>query len=308
MYVIHELEDAIGDCLAGSIENNYNPVHATDEAMAFYTGTLEGQSGFYIQQGATSLTDSTGYLIFALADKRCKNFGTCTGMPVLTAGSTTDGGSLVNQKVAADMQKVATYCTMLECGKARDHMDLVKAQMTVPLVQGTIRYAYYNSKSTTSLKKMAEGAVFWASIAPQVAKCNAAGAGRISAALWRPMITKSAYADGDATLQDIMNTLQGCYPSMGITCADVGKLLGAESTPAGVACVDPSVADSSTTTTKDGEEKLPEWAVPALIVLALVSVVLLAMGVQARGQASHWKEMYKTFSEGTGAKGGGRRV
>jgi hypothetical protein len=304
--VIHELEDAIGDCIAGSIENNYNPVHATDEAMAFYTGSLEGQSGF---SGNPVSTNVAGYLIFHLADKRCSNFGTCTGGPVLTAGSNTDGGSLVNQKVATNMQDVARYCTMLECEKARDHMDLVKAQMTVPLVQGTIRYAYYASLSTVTLKKMAEGATFWASIAPQVDKCNSAGAARISAAMWRPMITAGAYDDAANTLKDIMDTLQGCYPSMGITCADVGKLLEAgDGNPAGTACVDPSVASSSTTTTKDGEEKLPDWAIPALIVLALVSVVLLAMGVQARGQASHWKEMYKTFSEGGGAAKSGRRV
>ena len=44
-------------------------VHAWDEAVAFYTGSAEGTA-----KGGSG----AGYLYFALAQKRCKNFGTCT--------------------------------------------------------------------------------------------------------------------------------------------------------------------------------------------------------------------------------------
>merc|ERR1712176_1099131 len=47
MYVIREMEDALDDCKeACTIEScNDDPVHAWDEAVAFYTGSLEGTDG-----------------------------------------------------------------------------------------------------------------------------------------------------------------------------------------------------------------------------------------------------------------------
>merc|ERR1719436_1132147 len=44
MYVIREMEDAITDCTAGCSTCNDDPVHAWDEAVAFYSGSLEGSS------------------------------------------------------------------------------------------------------------------------------------------------------------------------------------------------------------------------------------------------------------------------
>merc|ERR1712192_155667 len=66
MYVIREMEDAIRDCTAGCKKCNDAPVHAWDEAWAFYAGSLEG-----------SLGNSEGRMLYRLAQKRCKNFGTC---------------------------------------------------------------------------------------------------------------------------------------------------------------------------------------------------------------------------------------
>merc|ERR1719353_1687696 len=76
MYVIHEIEDAISDCTnsctnPGAQDCNADPVHAIDEAAAFYAGSLEGSS-------ATGIANN-GKLVFRLAEKRCANFGTCTG-------------------------------------------------------------------------------------------------------------------------------------------------------------------------------------------------------------------------------------
>merc|ERR1739838_898671 len=76
-YVIWEMQDAINDCNMGRPDLNDISVHAWDEAVAFYTGSLEG-----VSQGGNSGLDSCGdgncVLQFYLADKRCTNFGTCT--------------------------------------------------------------------------------------------------------------------------------------------------------------------------------------------------------------------------------------
>merc|ERR1719191_976357 len=74
MYVLHELEDAIGDCYAGDITANDNTPtggapHAWDEGWAFYAGSTVGQTV------AQSVTD-VGTLIFELAEKRSGDFKT----------------------------------------------------------------------------------------------------------------------------------------------------------------------------------------------------------------------------------------
>merc|ERR1711920_738287 len=68
-YVIWEMQDAINDCNNGNVTFNDNSVHAWDEAVAFYTGSIEGQS----RGGVNNLdSGSDGQLQFMLADKRCK--------------------------------------------------------------------------------------------------------------------------------------------------------------------------------------------------------------------------------------------
>merc|ERR1719380_246917 len=79
MYVIREFEDAIDDCencpeglncneFSDSETGLYNAVHAWDEGVAFYAGSLEGPN-----VGGSS----AGEMVYRLAEKRCANFGTC---------------------------------------------------------------------------------------------------------------------------------------------------------------------------------------------------------------------------------------
>merc|ERR1719353_2040052 len=81
MYVIREFEDAIDDCQTCTANcnefsaNDAGPVHAWDEGVAFYAGSLEGET-----QGS----NSDGKLAYRLAEKRCANFGTCTGAGITT--------------------------------------------------------------------------------------------------------------------------------------------------------------------------------------------------------------------------------
>merc|ERR1719182_566398 len=84
-YVIWEMQDQVNDCNAGTLTNNDDEsVHAWDEAVAFYAGSTVGES-----YG----TSPTGKLQFALADKRCGNFKTCT--------NGFSGGSQVNADILA---------------------------------------------------------------------------------------------------------------------------------------------------------------------------------------------------------------
>merc|ERR1712072_1619805 len=95
-YVIWEMQDAINDCKAGKLSANADSVHAWDEAVAFYTGSLEGKT----QGGDVGLTGGygEGELQFTVAEKRCKNFGTCTADFDMNPH---DGYSEVNKKIFA---------------------------------------------------------------------------------------------------------------------------------------------------------------------------------------------------------------
>ena len=82
MYVIREFEDAIDDCTSCTSDCNEHSansgsVHAWDEGVAFYTGSLEGTNA-----GG----DAGGKLLYRLAEKRCANFGTCGANGGATSG------------------------------------------------------------------------------------------------------------------------------------------------------------------------------------------------------------------------------
>merc|ERR1719424_571697 len=184
MYVIREFEDAIDDCTTCNANcneysaNDNGPVHAWDEGVAFYTGSLEGPS----QDG-----NSAGKMVYRLAEKRCGNFGTCTG-----AG----GMSQVNDALFKAGGLFAQGRDLLHagsCSGVRAVVDQIVSIMTVPLVQGTLRYAWKvgqtkntagvltdNKASDQSAKNAAEGSTFAAAVLPLVHACDAASAKTVS--------------------------------------------------------------------------------------------------------------------------------
>merc|ERR1719355_452275 len=130
MYVIREFEDAIDDCVAGCISCNDDPVHAWDEGVAFYTGSMEGEDGV-----------ADGALIYHLADKRCQNYKTCIDPDTFEVGETS-GTSAVNDHLFELFAEGQHYLLAGQCAKVRAVVTKIEQQMTVPLVQGTMRYAY----------------------------------------------------------------------------------------------------------------------------------------------------------------------
>merc|ERR1719483_404826 len=132
MYAIREFEDAIDDCQTCTANcnefstNDAGPVHAWDEGVAFYTGSLEGTA-----QGG----NSNGKMVYRLAEKRCGNLGTCTGAGGMSQVNDAlfKAGGLFPQ--GRDLLHAGT------CSGVRAVVDQIVSIMTVPLVQGTLRYA-----------------------------------------------------------------------------------------------------------------------------------------------------------------------
>lgn len=158
MYVIREIEDALDDCKEQcTIENcNDDPVHAWDEAVAFYTGTLEGSDG-----------SGSGKLAYALADKRCGNFKTCGDM-----GDASTGPSKVNLEIFKNFNIGQAKLAKGECASARVEKDTIEMLMLIPLIQGTLRYAWKTDKDPYSEKAEAEGTIFSLAVVPAVYACD----------------------------------------------------------------------------------------------------------------------------------------
>merc|ERR1711869_153373 len=104
--------------------------------------------------------------IYALADKRCTNFGTCTAA----------GGSKVNEELFKLFTKGKVALQQRKCDEAKPLKKSIVELMSVPLVQGSLRYAYKVAELQGGSKEFAEGAAFSAAILPRIHACDAAKA------------------------------------------------------------------------------------------------------------------------------------
>jgi len=233
MYVLHEFEDAIGDCLAGNIFDNEasnaagDSPHAWDEGWAFYAGSLEDTDG-----------SGSGQLLHTLAEKRCKDFGTCCDG--ITGAAKANAQALLFTR--AGRNKILSG----DCFTVVDDYNAIVDQMTVPLIQGMLKYAFKadpaNAQGSCTDgncdKEWAEGWAFAAAVLPRLHYCSYEVADQVKRNL--DVANTAPMRDGFAVLKARVETL---YPCLGITCLDVGEF----QTSAGVytgadACTD---ADTS---------------------------------------------------------------
>merc|ERR1719399_1070989 len=200
MYVIREMEDAVVDCKSGCMKCNDDPVHAWDEAVAFYSGSLEKWDG-----------SGSGKLLYALADKRCANFGTCTG------GAT--GNSKVNTAIIEQFTLGKNRLLQGKCADVTPIKNRIVELMSIPLVQGSLRYAYKVGTLGEGDKARAEGAAFSAAILPRGAACNNDAA---------KLISDNMAIDSTASMKSgfaaVKSAFESTYACMGMTCEDVGGL------------------------------------------------------------------------------------
>lgn len=75
-------------------------------------------------------------MLYALAQKRCGNFGTCGGADTIT------GTAAVNDAVLELIMAGSDYLLRGECTEAEAAKEKIVELMTVPLVQAVLRYIY----------------------------------------------------------------------------------------------------------------------------------------------------------------------
>jgi hypothetical protein len=99
----------------------------------------------------------------------------------------------------------------------------------VPLVQGTLRYAYKvgHVPAQQNAKNAAEGSTFAAALLPMVHYCHAASATTVENNMKFGLTFDTNGANPTGTLPDfaaVKGALEAVYPCLGITCAHVGAL------------------------------------------------------------------------------------
>lgn len=238
-YVIWEMQDAINDCKAGDLTANAESgegsasVHAWDEAVAFYTGSLElttkgGLTG-YKEDGVT------GYLQYYLADKRCENFGTCTASYDTNPDDFT-GESKVNEEIItlfqrgeAEITAAVDSTSSTKCDVPAKTMEEVATKMLVPFIQGTIRYLHKTSTlSGRSAKQAGELFAFASTVLPFIHAVDPAAATMLYSHVWE---MPADPANDVNTVATIKSAIEATYPKLGfgagigtIKCSDIGQL------------------------------------------------------------------------------------
>jgi hypothetical protein len=205
MYVVREMEDALDDCVEECVVAdgcNDDPVHAWDEAVAFYTGSLEGSDG-----------SGSGVFLHALADKRCQNFATCGDL-----ASETSGTSHVNIEIFREFEDGKRKLLTGQCPELRANKERIEQLMAVPLIQGTLRYAHaISTEIDAGEKAKAEGAVFAASVLPLVHSCDPSAADTIYNSM-------KAGPDNIVNFVDVKQAFERVYDCLELRCEDVGGL------------------------------------------------------------------------------------
>lgn len=268
MYVIREFEDAIDDCKAGCANGIVSggvgsngascnslstaSVHAWDEGVAFYTGSLEG---------AAAGGSADGVFPYRLAEKRCKNFKTCGAQHNSVTGISYVNTQLFN-KLAIGQAKLL----MGQCDAVRPVLQEMVALMATPLIQGTLRYAYKVDRMNGGDKEKAEGAIFAAAIVPRVYNCNSADGDTI--------MNNMKIGASSTSFAAVKTAFEKNYACMKITCEEVGGLwLSSDNKyyqdagPCGIAT---GGNGGKTEVRTEEKETLPGWAIGVIVAIAVV--------------------------------------
>lgn len=194
MYVIQKMEEALDLCRDGQ-EGRLN---SWDQAVAFFTGSMEGENG-----------TENGQMIRALAERLCVDFKTCGD-----SGNEISGRALATTTIFSRFEFGKVSLEASDCTTAEENKVAIEDKMVVPLVQATLRHAYRREFVGDNEQIQAEGATLAASVLPLVHHCNPDDAETI----YRYMKVGSAVPSFLA----IKTAFENNYQCMGISCSDVG--------------------------------------------------------------------------------------
>lgn len=161
---------------------------------------------------------------------------------------------------------------MGQCDAVRPILKDMVALMSIPLIQGTLRYAYKIDRLSGADKEKGEGAIFAAAIVPRVYDCNSADGDTI--------MNNMKIGASSTSFTAVKTAFEKNYACMKITCEEVGGLWSPENKyyqdagPCGVVAAAPP--GKTTKVEVEEKEKLPGWAIGVIVAIA---VLLACCGV-----------------------------
>jgi Notch-like protein len=255
MYVMYEVEDALVVCKkgpgGGNIGGDYvDDIHAWDEAVCFYTG---------------SLPPGEGVLAHRLAEKRCADWGTCND----------DSTSPLNDKVFELWNEGQEQILAGDCDGARATTDAYAKLWIQPLIQGTMSYAYEVGAMGGGEKEAAEGAVFMAAVVPAIHMHNADAAS---------VIYENMKFGATPDYKAVKEAFESVYDDIGVTCEEIGGFMnedgtyyegmepcgGGEVATDGEATADEPPTDKAPAASPSGGASLAALAAHAVMMIAAV--------------------------------------
>uniref|UniRef100_A0A7S0CKQ9 Uncharacterized protein n=1 Tax=Proboscia inermis TaxID=420281 RepID=A0A7S0CKQ9_9STRA len=208
MYVIREMEDGIDDCEKSCLACNDEPVHAWDEAVAFFTGSLEGFDG-----------NGKGKLFRAWSEDLCTYFRTCGEDGDLTTGTSKSNHEILIEFFIGQNSIFLGFCNAAEKSKVK-----IVSWMKVVMVQGALLYAYKTYNEEFSEEVQAIGAVAMAAVVPYINACEPADADIIYDGL---SVGSQRRGVGFKEIKEAFERNYDC-PEMGILCSQVGGIFDSD--------------------------------------------------------------------------------
>merc|ERR1712032_847987 len=137
-------------------------------------------------------------------------------------GDETTGDSHINTEIFKEFSIGQSKLVQGQCASAREQKESIEQLMLVPLIQGTLRYAWKTQAGEVyySEKAEAEGVIFAASVLPAVYACDPDAAATI----------EESMVAGQANTADfgaVKSAFESTYECMGVNPDHVGGLYNA---------------------------------------------------------------------------------
>uniref|UniRef100_A0A6U9WM99 Alginate lyase domain-containing protein n=2 Tax=Pseudo-nitzschia australis TaxID=44445 RepID=A0A6U9WM99_9STRA len=200
-----------------------------DNAVAYFVGSLEGEDG---NQG-TAEDGSYGKSVYTLADKRCDDYAKCGVDGKSTMKDVPSKANLVLINLFAQGAQAIWSGDAMEAKKIATKID---QKMSVPFIQGTLRYTYRLGNGSTKDKEVAEGYTFAMGVLPKLWKCSAAAAELVESELG---IGQGTAGTKNVDFKAVEAAFQCNYNCMGVLCSEVGSLFDGDDSARLKACKDP---------------------------------------------------------------------
>ena len=168
----------------------------------------------------------------ALGEKRCPQFNTC--LPNDQTLPPQSSKSIVNNVLLGLFHQARKNAQDGQCWALQNNVELIAAQLTIPVIQGMLREAYEVDPSADGvadgLVEVCEGWGFAAAVLPRIARCNATAGtivnenmNTVSFITSTPAGSKGVYMkDG---FQTVVDAVENTFACLGITCQEVKAMV-----------------------------------------------------------------------------------